>query len=313
MNDGLPTECDVAVIGGGVAGLAAAAEAAAGGASVVCLDPSPLAGGLVANLGRVEDFPAAADVSGPGLADLLGERARRHGAAIVQAQVRALLPDGDSIALTTDLGPLRATAVVVATGARLRRLGVPGEAELAGRGVSQCDWCDGGLFRNKPVVVVGAGDAGLQAALHLADVGCSSVTIVTRGERPRARRDLVLRAADDARISFHWQTEVEAVLGDGGVRAVRLREAGQPPVEVPCDGVFVFVGLQANTAFMPEAAERDPGGRLITDAALRTTMRGVYAAGAVRSGHAGPVVAAMGEAVLAARRAVFDVEAAREP
>ena len=136
--------------------------------------------------------------------------------------------------------------MIVATGAALRTLDVPGADRLAGRGVSQCAWCDGGLYRDAEVVVAGGGDAALSEAIHLGQFA-RAVTIVTRGETFRARRSYVSRIADDERFRLRWSSEIVEVLGSDGVEGVRVRdrEAGNEEV-IACSGLFVFVGLVPN-------------------------------------------------------------------
>jgi thioredoxin reductase (NADPH) len=202
----------------------------------------------------------------------------------------------------------RPRAVIIASGARLRQLGVPGENELAGRGVSYCDWCDGGLYRGQQVAVVGGGCAAVQAALHLAEL-CDSVAIVARGSSLRARRDYVLRAADSDRITFHWESVVESVLGQHAVEGLRLRNvADDSRFDLPCTGAFIFAGLVPNSTFVDSAIDRDGQGFIVTDAGYRTSIRSVFAVGAVRSGSHGAVLTAMGEAAAAAATAVEQLD-----
>ena len=157
----------------------------------------------------------------------------------------------------------------MATGASLRTLDAPGAERLAGRGVSQCAWCDGGLYRDAEVVVAGGGDAALSEAIHLAEFA-RSVTIVTRGEMFRARRSYVSRVADDERFKLRWASEIVEVLGDKGVDGVRVRdnEAGNEEV-VACSGLFVFVGLAPNAGLLSADVARDARGFVVTDAELR--------------------------------------------
>jgi thioredoxin reductase (NADPH) len=172
---------------------------------------------------------------------------------------------------------------------------VPGEAELTGRGVSSCAWCDGGLFRGESVVVAGGGDAAAQEALHLLELGVA-VTLVTRGTRLRARAAYAGRLADDPRARFRWNSTVESVLGSTGVTAVRIRN-GESGVleEVACAGLFVFVGLEPNSEWLPAEIARDAAGRVEIDRALRTSDSRVLAIGAVRAGYGGALASAIGE------------------
>lgn len=288
------------MIGGGIAGLTAAQHAALEGWRVGLFQEEGLPGGLVANVGALDGFPATGRVSGMELAEALAATNAGLGVVPVPQRVESLrVEDGIKI-LSAGGREYRAKQVIVATGARLRTLGVPGEERLAGRGVSQCAWCDAGLFRGDEVVVVGGGDAALSEALHLAQYA-AAVTIVTRGDAFRARQHYVTRAADDERFSFRWNTEVEDILGGDGVEAVRLRDRESGAVEeLPCRGVFVFVGLAANGDFLGPLVERDAAGFVRTDAALETATPGLFAIGAVRSGFGGRLTEAVGEATTAA-------------
>jgi thioredoxin reductase (NADPH) len=302
----------VAVIGGGLAGLSAAVRAAAGGASVICFEGAPLYGGLVANVGRLDDYPAPGAIAGAALADQLLERARELEVALVQAQVSSLKRAGEGHSIVAGPGTYPSRAVIIASGARLKQLGVPGEAELAGRGVSQCDWCDGGLYRGKRVAVVGGGDAALQAALHLAEM-CDVVTVIARGPSLRARRSYVLRAADQPKIEFVWETVVERVVGDGGgVTGLQLRNAADgASSELECAAAFIFAGLAPNLEFAPAALHRDERGYAVTDADYRASVPGIFVVGAARSGNGGSLLSAMGEASSAAAIAAAEAQSER--
>lgn len=295
---------DVAVIGAGAAGLCAAVHCAERGAEVISIERAPLAGGLVANLGAIDGLPIEGSLSGAAFAQTLAERCEARGVERRQAEVLSISSAAAGCVLSTDRGEIRARAVIVASGASLRRLGVPGEQDLAGRGVSQCDWCDGGFFRGEAVMVVGGGDAAFQAALHLARL-CASVTIVMRGTTIRAQRHYVQAAADDARIEFLWDTTIARINGTDKVESVTLRDHAQGSVsERPISGVFVFAGLEPNVGFMPPEVPRDPAGRLLTDAQYRTAMPRVFAIGAVRSGHHGQIVSACGEGAAVAAEVI---------
>jgi thioredoxin reductase (NADPH) len=295
---------DIAVIGGGIAGLTAAHHAALAGVSVGHFIADGMPGGLVMNVGALDGWPAASAVGGAELAAGLLGRNEELGVSLVPSRI-------DSLQAKTLSGPdgtWRAKQVIVATGASLRALDVPGAERLAGRGVSQCAWCDGGLYRDAEVVVAGGGDAALSEAIHLAEFA-RSVTIVTRGEMFRARRSYVSRVADDERFKLRWASEVVEVLGDKGVDGVRVRdnEAGSEEV-VACSGLFVFVGLEANAGLLPADVARNERGFVITDANFETASPGVFAVGAVRSGYGGRLTQAVAEATTAAERAAARCE-----
>lgn len=301
------TQHHLAVVGGGLAGLTAAIEAANAGASVVCFEGAPIHGGLVANVGRLDDWPGAQPVAGASIAEHLLERARALGVTLVPAAVETLVATGNGLEIHASDSVYRTPMGVIASGARLRRLGIPGEEALTGRGVSQCDWCDGGLYRGQRVAVVGGGCAALQAALHLAGM-CESVTVIVRGATLGARRDYVLRAADNPAIEFLWETRVDRVLGTDHVEALGLTGLpDEPRTERPFAAVFVFPGVTPNLDFAPAALERDKAGFAVTDARYRSSIPAVFVVGAARAGNGGSVLAAMGEATTAARAAIVDL------
>jgi thioredoxin reductase (NADPH) len=296
------TTFDIAVIGGGIAGLTAAQHAALAGVSVAHFVEHGLPGGLVVNVGELDGWPSSAAVGGAELAAGLLARNEALGVTLLPSRIDSIEAGATKI-LTGPEGSWRARQVIVATGATLKALDVPGAARLMGRGVSQCAWCDGALYRDADVVVVGGGDAALSEALHLGQFG-RSVTIVTRGEAFRARRPYVERVAADERFQLRWASEVVEVLGTGGVEAVRLRDKEQGGEEtIACRGLFVFVGLQPNAGLLGPEAARDGVGFLITDAACETAIPGVFAVGAVRSGYGGRLAQAVGEAATVAEAA----------
>jgi thioredoxin reductase (NADPH) len=293
------TSFDIAVIGGGIAGLTAAHHAALAGVSVGHFIADGMPGGLVMNVGALDGWPAAGPVGGAELAAGLLSRNEELGVSLMPSRIDLI----QSKTLSGPDGTWRAKQVIVATGSSLRTLDVPGAERLAGRGVSQCAWCDGGLYRDAEVVVAGGGDAALSEAIHLAGFA-RSITIVTRGETFRARRSYVSRVADDERFKLRWASEVVEVVGDKGVDGVRLRdnESGSEEV-VACSGLFVFVGLAPNADLLPADVARDGRGFVATDATFETTSPGVFAIGAVRSGYGGRLTQAVAEATTAAERA----------
>ena len=220
------TSFDIAVIGGGIAGLTAAHHAALAGVSVAHFIADGMPGGLVMNVGALDGWPAAGAVGGAELAAGLLGRNEELGVSLVPSRIDKI----EGAAAKTLSGPdgtWRAKQVIVATGASLRTLDVPGAERLAGRGVSQCAWCDGGLYRDAEVVVAGGGDAALSEAIHLAEFA-RSVTIVTRGEMFRARRSYVSRVAE--------RRALQAALGErdrrgpgrqGRRRRARARQRGR--------------------------------------------------------------------------------------
>ena len=290
---------DVLVIGGGLAGLNAAHHAALRGLSVASLDDGGHMGGLVMNVGRIDGYAAAGAVSGIELAAAQLEAIVELGVEIVPDRAAGLTLDGGIVAVTTGSGVHRAKTVVLASVARLKSLGVPGEQALFGRGVSQCADCDAGFFVDQKIVVVGGGDAALQEALHLSDY-VSGITLVTRGDALRAKQSYVALAADNPKFEFRWSTQVTEILGGDGVEGVRVTPAGGVDAqEIACSGVFVFVGLEPSVCTLPDNIERNANGFIVTDPNFQTSVPGVYAVGAVRAGYSGQLASAVGEAAAA--------------
>lgn len=286
---------DLAIIGGGVAGLTAAWNAARFGLSAVLFESAGLFGGQISTLGHLEDYPCTGAMSGVDLVTALVDAAREAGAIIVEEEVLSLARNGRLLELQLPSGPIRARNVVIATGARLRKLAVPGAGQFEGRGVSQCATCDGPFFRGQDVVVVGGGDAALQESLTLASF-CKSVSVIVRSAL-KARQSLIDAAAARANLTFVWDSEIEAVLGQDGVNAVRLRHVKTgATTDLPCYGLFPFIGTQPNTEFLDGMVAFNQTRHVRTDAQLQSSEPGIYAIGAVRTGYSGALVSAAGDA-----------------
>ena len=290
---------DLAIVGGGIAGLTAAWHATRRGLAACLFEPRPGYGGQVATVNSLDDWPATGPVSGVELAAALHAQLSPEVVDLYNEAVLGVVPEAGLLRVASASHGIRARRLIAASGARLRALDVPGEAALRGKGVSQCAHCDGGFFRDQDVVVVGGGDSALQEALVLAET-CRSVTIVARS-RLKARAGYIERAASKTNIRFLWDGEVEAILGgDAGVTGVRLRDRlARTSTELPCSGVFPFVGVVPDASYLPQDAKRDALGRIVTDAELRSTVPGIAAIGAARAGYGGDLVSAAGEAAVA--------------
>jgi thioredoxin reductase (NADPH) len=286
---------DLIVIGEGISGLTCAGHAARAGMRVATFE-STLFGGLVINVNELDGYPEGGHKSGTDLASGLMQANSDAGVKSIQEAVGAIHPVGGGFEVAADSGRYPARSVAIASGARLKKLGVPGESEFEGRGVSSCADCDGPMFQNEDVMVVGGGDSALQEALVLAHY-CRGVKIFHRRDAFRARPHLVEQARANPRISISWQTTVEAILGGKMVEKVRVKHAGDGRIEeIPCAGVFAYIGLEPSAGFAPAGIARDARGHLVTNKDCETSIAGIWAIGAVRSGYSGLLSDAVPEA-----------------
>ena len=292
-------EVDIVVIGGGLAGMSAALTSARLGRSTV-LVTGGLVGGQLVSIEKIEGVPGFPDgVPGYDLCPMTQEQAAAAGVEFVNAAADSLAADGERWRVTSAEGEVVARAVVIATGAALAKLGVPGEERLVGKGVSQCASCDAPLLRGRTTAVVGGGDSGMQEALTLVEhVG--KVVLLERGSALTGQASYRERVSSHAKIELRFGTVVEEILGDDAVRALRIRDGGGAESELATDAVFAFPGLVPNADLARGLAPLDATGRIAVDAELRTAARGVCAAGNVREGSSHRAAGAMGDGAAAA-------------
>jgi thioredoxin reductase (NADPH) len=291
---------DLIVVGAGVAGLTAAVTGARHGLKTAVVEKlGP--GGQIVTATKIENFPGFPQgIGGYELGPLLHEQAEEAGAEFMLDTVEALAIDGDHRILRCAGDELRARAVVIAAGSALRSLGIPGEERLAGKGVSHCASCDGPFFRGQAVCVVGGGDAAVDEALVLAE-HASAVTVFHRGAALTAQQALRDRLAAAGTITVAPGTIVEEILGDDSVTGVRLRDlAGGTTRDEMLAGVFVFVGLEPNSAFLRGVLALDHAGHVETDVMMRTSLDGVFAAGDIRAHSVAQLAASCGDGATAA-------------
>jgi thioredoxin reductase (NADPH) len=303
------SEYHVAIIGAGVAGLTAALFAARLGHSTLVIERFAPGGHLV-NVESIEDFPGFPNgVAGYELGPLIQEQAANQGAEFQMAEVQSLEASDSCWRVNTAEGRCRAKAVIVACGSEPRDLGVPGESRLRGQGVSNCASCDGPLYSERAVGVVGGTIYMLQEALTLAKYAGRVILFHSEGASP-AQQTLWRRVLDDAKIDVRYNTTVDEILGEDAVTGVRLRDAvtGEKS-QVELAGIFIYAGLKPNTEFLKSLLRLDHDGRIPTDACMRTEFPGLFAAGDLRADSAGLAITSSGDgaaAALAAHRYIED-------
>ncbi len=292
---------DIAVIGGGPAGLTAGLYAGRGGLRAAIIEKLAT-GGLVANTERIDNYPGFPEgISGFELAQRMQAQASRFGAEFVSGEVTGISvePRSFSISLASK-EKIVARAAIVATGAHPKALGVPGERDLLGKGVSYCAVCDGAFFRGKEVAVIGGGDSAVQEAVYLAGL-CPKVTVVHRRSSLRAAESLQKVAFGNRRIAFAWNKTVTAIEGKEGIEGVRMMDKETLKEEfLPAQGAFIYVGYRPNSGPVEGLVKLDEGGYVLADENLMTSVPGIFAAGDVRRKLVRQISSAVGDGAAAA-------------
>ena len=294
---------DVIVIGEGISGLTAAGVAANEGLSTASIE-GEMFGGLVININELDPAPDVRAISGADFASELAMANQERGVQSINDNVTALRRVATGFEIMAADSTYRARHAIVASGAKHKLLGVPGESEFNGRGVSRCADCDGPLFRGSTVVVVGGGDSAMQEAAILARF-CDRVYVVHRGATFRARQQAVEQVSANPKIEILLETVVDRIEGANGVERVHVRAAsGGSSRSIDCAGVFPFVGLVPNVSFLPAEMSRDAAGSVMTSDSFETAIPGLWAVGAVRHGYGGTLDHATAEARSAAAAVV---------
>ena len=302
---------DVIIVGGGPAGLAAGLYAARMNLRTVLVDRGPL-GGQLHNTELIEDYPGIESILGPELATRMAEHARKFGLDAREFEpVTSIEADGEDKVVRLDSGTeLRAPAVIMAAGGLPRKLEVPGETELAGRGVSYCAVCDGAFFKNEVLAVVGGGDAALEEGDFLTRYA-SRVHIIHRRGEFRAQPILQDRARANQKIDFILDAQVKEIAGNGKVSAIRYDLHGRE-VELAVGGVFIFVGFTPNSDILKIHVEHDAHGYIITGPEMKTSVDGIWAVGDVRAQLTKQIATAVGDGTTAAVSASAFVSSVRD-
>ncbi len=308
-------EYEIAIVGAGPAGLSAALYAGRAMVRTIVLERGAT-GGQLWNTAEVDNFPGIPDTTGPELAQRFEEHAKKFGAEFEFGNVTKISRDGDAFLLETDLGDTyRALSVIVTVGGEARKLGVPGEQELSGAGVSYCAVCDGAFFKDKPIAVVGGGDSALEEGEYLTRFG-SKVYLVHRRDEFRASPTLVEHFDASDKTEKVLNSVVEEIVGDGKVTGLRVKNVETGEIqELEVEAVFPFVGFTPHSAiFDGDLVETDESGHIVTDQKMETKTPGLFAAGDVRSQFTRQISNAVGDATIAALAAAAHVtEVKRAP
>ncbi|KGK98754.1 thioredoxin reductase [Methanococcoides methylutens] len=288
---------DLIIVGGGPGGLSAGIYAVRYGLNTLVLEKG-FVSGQIATTGEVENYPGFPSISGMDLMDKFSEHAKTAGVVVESREILGIRSEGDRKIISTESGDLETFSVIIATGANPRHLGVPGEEEFRGKGVSYCATCDGPFFKGRNVIVVGGGESALTDVLILSNIAASAC-VVHRRDTLRASQILQDRAFAKPNVEFSWNTVLEEIIGDSVVREVVLRNTVTDEVwRTPIDGIFIYVGIEPNTEFVD--VDKDASGFIITDERMATSVDGIFAVGDCRAGILRQVITAVSDGSIAA-------------
>lgn len=291
---------DVIIIGGGPAGLSAAIYSARGGLKTAVFERAFI-GGQITVTDEVENYPGFEEaLSGFDLTEKMRAQAARFGAEFFDEEITAIGLEGLCKIIETHQNKYRAKSIVICTGAHPRRLNVPGEERFTGRGVSYCATCDGALYRDKVVAVIGGGDSAVEEGIFLTRFA-KKVFVVHRRDQLRAQQIIQQRALKNPKMEFVWDTVVQEVIGESKVEKLELfnRKTNQISY-LPVDGVFVYVGILPNNELLESRIELDSSGFVLTDEYMHTNVPGIFAAGDIRHTVLRQVVTACSDGAVAA-------------
>lgn len=291
---------ELVIIGGGPAGLSAGIYASRAEVETVLLERG-VPGGLVMSTHFIENYPGFGEgIGGPELMIEMDKQARRFGLEILSKSVDSIGVTDKGIIIKTSSGDINAGAVIIATGVSHQLLGVKGEAQFTGRGVSYCATCDGAFFRGKSVAVVGGGDAAVEEANFLTRFA-DKVYIIHRRDELRATKIVQKKAFENPKIDFVWSSVVEEIQGTDTVNTLivkNVRSNERKPLSV--EGAFIYVGNKPNSDLVKDIVNLDQNGFIITDENMMTSSKGIYAAGDVRQKFLRQVVTAVADGAIAA-------------
>lgn len=300
---------DVVIIGAGPAGMTAALYASRANLSVVMLDRG-IYGGQMNNTADIENFPGFKSVLGPDLSKDMYESSTQFGAEYAYGSVESIRDDGATKLVKTDMGDeFEAKVVIIGTGSEYKKLGVPGEEDFSGRGVSYCAVCDGAFFKGTDVVVVGGGDSAIEEGLYLTQLA-SKVTVIHRRDQLRAQKIIQDRAFANPKMEFVWNSNVTEVVGEGKVTGVKVNnnQTGEDSF-IEAAGVFIYVGVKPMTAAFADLGILDEQGWIPTDDHMHTRVPGILAVGDVRKKDLRQITTAVGDGGVAGQQAYEYIQA----
>ncbi|UXS75174.1 thioredoxin-disulfide reductase [Staphylococcus chromogenes] len=292
---------DVAIIGAGPAGMTASVYASRANLDTVMIERG-MPGGQMANTEEVENFPGFEMISGPDLSSKMFEHAKKFGAEYQYGDIKRIEDKGDYKVIDLGSSQVEATAVIIATGAEYKKIGVPGESELGGRGVSYCAVCDGAFFKNKNVYVIGGGDSAVEEGTFLTKFA-DKVTIVHRRDKLRAQKILQDRAFKNEKIDFIWNHTLKSVNEENGkvgsLTLVSTVDGSEQTVEA--DGLFVYIGMKPLTQPFENLEITNDAGYIVANPDMSTAVKGIYVAGDVREKGLRQIVTATSDGSIAAQ------------
>lgn len=291
---------DIAIIGAGPAGMTAAIYGRRAGLNV-CVFEAELCGGQMIYTPEIENYPGTGKLSGAELSLNMRAQMIDLGAELVEDRVTAVSVENGIYRISTFGGEYEARTLIIANGAKRRKLGVPGEEKYSGRGVSYCAVCDGSLYKGKTAVVVGGGNTAAEDALYLANI-CEKVYLIHRREELRAEKHLAEAVLNSDKVEKILGARPVAVIGDKKVTAIELEMNGENRT-VETDAIFVCIGLQPENSIFADVAELDAAGYIVADADCRASRAGLFAAGDTRTTALRQVITAASDGAIAATNA----------
>ncbi|GGA67399.1 thioredoxin-disulfide reductase [Ornithinibacillus halotolerans] len=299
---------DVIIAGAGPAGMTAAVYASRANLDTLMIERG-IPGGQMANTEDVENYPGYDHILGPDLSNKMFDHAKKFGAEYAYGDIKSVEDHGDYKIINAGSKQYKTRTLIVATGAQYKKLGIPGEEELGGRGVSYCAVCDGAFFKERELIVVGGGDSAVEEGVYLTKFA-SKVTIVHRRDELRAQKILQQRAFDNEKVDFIWNKTVEKINGpEGKVSSITLKDVHTgEETEKSADGVFVYIGMVPLSEPFQSIGITNNDGYIETNANMETSIPGIFAAGDIRDKKLRQIVTATGDGAIAAESAIAYIE-----